>query len=125
MLFRSWVFEHNVLHHSHTGEDADPDLLERNAEGSLRRESVPLPLRYLQLSLLAVTWRASYYAPETLASLRRKRRPDGPLTRAERRLEKKLAPPPDRDPSLTRIAARLGSDGPAPPRVSAGSGDAR
>ena len=83
MLPEAWVFEHNVLHHSHTGEDADPDLLERNAEGSLRRESVPLPLRYLQLSLLAVTWRASYYAPETLASLRRKRRPDGPLTRAE------------------------------------------
>src|SRR6218665_2928407 len=83
MLPEAWVFEHNVLHHSHTGEDADPDLLERNAEGTLRREDLPLFLRYTQLALLAITWRASYYAPETLASLRRKRRPDGPLTREE------------------------------------------
>ncbi|WP_434390805.1 fatty acid desaturase family protein [Melittangium boletus] len=83
MLPEAWMFEHNVLHHSHTGEDADPDLLERNAEGSLRREDLPLALRYTQLALLAITWRASYYAPETLASLRRKRRPDGPLTREE------------------------------------------
>ena len=83
MLPEAWVFEHNVLHHSHTGEDTDPDLLERNAEGSLRDTSRPLALRYFQLALLAITWRASYYAPETLASLRRKRRPDGPLTREE------------------------------------------
>jgi fatty acid desaturase len=83
MLPEAWVYEHNVLHHSHTGEDADPDLLERNAEGSLRREDVPLGLRYTQLALLAITWRASYYAPETLASLRRKHRPDGPLSREE------------------------------------------
>ncbi|HEX8824569.1 MAG TPA: fatty acid desaturase [Archangium sp.] len=79
----AWVYEHNVLHHSFTGEDADPDLLERNAEGSLRDPNRPLALRYLQLALLAITWRASYYAPETLASLRRKHRPNGPLTRAE------------------------------------------
>ncbi|NOK08463.1 fatty acid desaturase family protein [Corallococcus exercitus] len=84
MLPEAWVFEHNVLHHSHTGEEADPDLLERNAEGSLRDNSRSLPLRYVQLALLAVTWRASYYAPETLGSLRRKgRREGGALTRAE------------------------------------------
>jgi len=84
MLPEAWVFEHNVLHHSHTGEDADPDLLERNAEGTLRNPSRPLALRYLQVALLALTWRASYYAPETLSSLRRKgRRQGGSLTRAE------------------------------------------
>ncbi|NPD22776.1 fatty acid desaturase family protein [Corallococcus exiguus] len=84
MLPEAWVFEHNVLHHSHTGEDADPDLLERNAEGTLRDTGRPLALRYVQLALLAVTWRASYYAPETLGSLRRKgRREGGALTRAE------------------------------------------
>ncbi|NBD09396.1 MULTISPECIES: fatty acid desaturase [Corallococcus] len=84
MLPEAWVFEHNVLHHSHTGEDADPDLLERNAEGTLRDTGRPLPLRYVQLALLAITWRASYYAPETLGSLRRKgRREGGALTRAE------------------------------------------
>jgi fatty acid desaturase len=84
MLPDAWVFEHNVLHHSHTGEDADPDLLERNAEGTLRDTGRPLALRYVQLGLLALTWRASYYAPETLGSLRRKgRRQGGALTRAE------------------------------------------
>lgn len=84
MLPDAWVYEHNVLHHSHTGEDADPDLLERNAEGTLRDTGRPLPLRYVQLALLAITWRASYYAPETLGSLRRKgRREGGALTRAE------------------------------------------
>jgi len=86
MLPEAWVFEHNVLHHSHTGEDADPDLLERNAEGSLRNPERPLALRYAQLALLALTWRASYYAPETLSSLRRKgRRQGGALTREEQK----------------------------------------
>ncbi|TQF17035.1 fatty acid desaturase [Myxococcus llanfairpwllgwyngyllgogerychwyrndrobwllllantysiliogogogochensis] len=84
MLPEAWVFEHNVLHHSHTGEDADPDLLERNAEGTLRNPSRLLALRYIQLTLLALTWRASYYAPETLSALRRKgRRDGGALTGAE------------------------------------------
>ncbi|WP_338865973.1 fatty acid desaturase family protein [Myxococcus stipitatus] len=84
MLPDAWVYEHNVLHHSFTGEDADPDLLERNAEGTLRNPERPLALRYLQLGLLALTWRASYYAPETLSALRRKgRRDGGALTGAE------------------------------------------
>jgi fatty acid desaturase len=84
MLPDAWVFEHNVLHHSHTGEEADPDLLERNAEGTLRDTRKPLAFRYLQLGLLALTWRASYYAPETLSALRRKgRRQGASLSRAE------------------------------------------
>lgn len=84
MLPEAWVYEHNVLHHSHTGEEGDPDLLERNAEKSLRNPERPLALRYLQLAALAVTWRASYYAPETLRSLRRKGKGlDAPLSREE------------------------------------------
>ncbi len=84
MLPDAWKFEHNVLHHSHTGEEADPDLLERNAEKSLRNPERPLAVRYLQLAALAVTWRASYYAPETLRSLRRKGKELGaPLSREE------------------------------------------
>ncbi|WNG14080.1 fatty acid desaturase family protein [Cystobacter fuscus] len=83
MLPEAWVFEHNVLHHSHTGEDGDPDVHERNSEGFMRGTGLPLALRYVRIVLLASTWRASYYAPTTLASLRRKRRPDGPLTREE------------------------------------------
>jgi fatty acid desaturase len=85
MLPDAWVFEHNVLHHSHTGEEADPDLLERNAEGTLRNMSRPLAWRYVQLGLLALTWRASYYAPETLSALRRKgRRHGAALSNSER-----------------------------------------
>ncbi|WP_224249220.1 fatty acid desaturase family protein [Hyalangium gracile] len=85
MMPEAWIFEHNVLHHSHTGEEADPDLLERNAEGTLRDTRRPLGLRYLLLGVLALTWRASYYAPETLSALRRKGRREGAsLTRAER-----------------------------------------
>jgi fatty acid desaturase len=85
MMPDAWVFEHNVLHHSHTGEEADPDLLERNAEGTLRDMSRPLAWRYVQLGLLALTWRASYYAPETMSALRRKgRRHGASLSRAEK-----------------------------------------
>ncbi|WP_224364712.1 fatty acid desaturase family protein [Hyalangium versicolor] len=84
MLPEAWIFEHNVLHHSHTGEEADPDLLERNAEGALRGSRWPLAVRYVLLGLLAFTWRASYYAPETLSALRRKgRRQGASLSRAE------------------------------------------
>jgi fatty acid desaturase len=86
MLPDAWIYEHNVLHHSHTGEEADPDLLERNAEDNLRSPDRPLALRYLQLAALAVTWRASYYAPETLRSLRRKgKNLKDPLSREEAR----------------------------------------
>ena len=87
MMPDAWVFEHNVLHHSHTGEEADPDLLERNAEGTLRNKSRPLAWRYVQLALLALTWRASYYAPETLSALRRKGRRHGAALSGSERWE--------------------------------------
>lgn len=66
----AWTYEHNVLHHSHTGEEADPDLIERNAE-SLQQK--PMWQRWVMLVLLAITWRASYYAPSTLDVWRAKR----------------------------------------------------
>lgn len=69
MLPEAWIYEHNVLHHAHTSEDRDPDLIERNAE-SLRGSSSPLLVRYGLVGLLAVTWRASYYAPNTLRVFR-------------------------------------------------------
>jgi fatty acid desaturase len=65
MLPEAWIYEHNVLHHAHTSEDRDPDLIERNAE-SLRSSSIPRAIRYLLVGLLGLTWRASYYAPNTL-----------------------------------------------------------
>ncbi len=67
MLPEAWTYEHNVLHHAHTGEEDDPDLVERNTEG-LKRYS--MPVRYALFGLLAVSWRASYYAPNTLDAYR-------------------------------------------------------
>lgn len=63
MLPEAWCHEHNHLHHSHTGELLDPDLVEENTE-SLR--SYPRPVRLAIFAALASTWRASYYAPKTL-----------------------------------------------------------
>ncbi len=61
----AWIYEHNVLHHSHTGEDADPDNVERNTE-FLRAKGRPKAARYALVAGLAATWRATYYAPETM-----------------------------------------------------------
>jgi fatty acid desaturase len=66
MLPEAWIYEHNVLHHTHTGEEADPDLIERNTE-DLR--ALPLAVRYLVMGLLMLTWRTTYYAPKTLRAL--------------------------------------------------------
>ncbi|MRG93837.1 fatty acid desaturase family protein [Polyangium spumosum] len=63
ILPEAWIYEHNVLHHSYTGELDDRDLIERNTE-ELREHS--MPVRYGLMGLLALTWRASYYAPSTL-----------------------------------------------------------
>lgn len=67
MIPEAWIYEHNVLHHSHTGEERDPDLIERNTE-ELRE--YPKPVRYALMALLSITWRASYYAPNTLDTFR-------------------------------------------------------
>jgi fatty acid desaturase len=65
MVPEAWIYEHNVLHHSHTGEDGDPDLIERNTE-PLRAEWLPKAARYAIVAGLAATWRATYYAPATM-----------------------------------------------------------
>ena len=65
MIPEAWIYEHNVLHHQHTGEARDPDLIEQNLE-HIHRSRLPMPLRYVLLAALAATWRASYYAPKTL-----------------------------------------------------------
>lgn len=59
----AWIYEHNVLHHSYTGELRDPDLVERNTE-YIRK--YPKSIRYALMGILSVTWRFSYYAPNTL-----------------------------------------------------------
>jgi len=67
MLPEAWIYEHNVLHHQHTGEVRDPDLIERNVE-DIHRSRLPVPARYALLAVLTATWRASYYAPKTLTA---------------------------------------------------------
>jgi fatty acid desaturase len=74
MIPEAWIYEHNVLHHSHTGEERDPDLIERNTE-ELREHA--MPVRYGLMAILALTWRASYYAPKTLDAWRERGEQDG------------------------------------------------
>ena len=68
----AWAHEHNQLHHFHTGQEGDPDLVERNA-AILRRAGLPRPLRQVMVLLLMMTWKLSYYAPNTLWALKQHR----------------------------------------------------
>lgn len=68
----AWLFEHNVLHHYHTGETADPDLVEQNLE-VVRDASWPKALKYATVAFFAGTWKISYYAPNTLQTLQEAR----------------------------------------------------
>ncbi len=65
MIPEAWIYEHNVLHHSHVGEERDPDLVERNMQ-ALRDSNWPMPARYVSMAFLATAWRSFYYAPNTL-----------------------------------------------------------
>jgi len=65
MLPEAWKYEHNVLHHTNTGELRDPDLVERNTHW-LRGLAIPRPAKLAAMGLLAVTWRPFYYAPNTV-----------------------------------------------------------
>jgi fatty acid desaturase len=67
----AWVHEHNHLHHYHTGQVEDPDLVERNTRFIHRW---PRPLRWLVGAFVLVTWKLSYYAPNTFWSLKQHRR---------------------------------------------------
>lgn len=66
MVPEAWIYEHNVLHHSHTGHDRDPDLVERNTGWV---HDLPRPVRWTILGFLTATWRASYYAQNTMEEL--------------------------------------------------------
>ncbi len=69
MLPEAWDKEHNDMHHYNLGEKADPDQVEFNTE-TFRNIKMPLPLRYLFLGIMAMTWKFTYYAPSTLTQLR-------------------------------------------------------
>lgn len=68
LLPEAWDFEHNTLHHYHTGEDGDPDVAERHLE-FLRRLRIPVALKYVVIAAVACTWKIVYYAPNSLAVL--------------------------------------------------------
>lgn len=67
----AWAYEHNQLHHFHTGEVEDPDLVEHNA-WLLRLAALPRPLKWLLVGLLMLSWKWSYYAPNTLWALQQR-----------------------------------------------------
>jgi fatty acid desaturase len=77
----AWHLEHDVLHHGYTGEPNDPDLVEENV-AAVRAAKIPRILKYGVISFYALTWKYSYYAPNTFQVLwlqreHRKRRTAG------------------------------------------------
>ena len=69
----AWEYEHNIMHHYHLGEDDDPDNVERNLRW-LTESKIPMPIRYLLIAIVAMTWKFTYYAPNTLRILENKER---------------------------------------------------
>ncbi len=72
----AWGHEHNVLHHGFTNEEADPDLVELNLS-PLRKAKWPRAAKLAALFASAATWKVTYYAPNMLQVLQRKRRREG------------------------------------------------
>ena len=58
----AWNTEHNLLHHFRLGEEADPDLVERNLD-FLRDADLPRWAKLALVPLLAASWKLVYYAP--------------------------------------------------------------
>lgn len=68
MLPEAWNVEHNRLHHYHTSEDLDPDLVENNLQ-FLREMKIPMPLKYIIVAGMMPIWKWFYYAPNTFKEL--------------------------------------------------------
>ena len=65
---KAWDHEHNYLHHYHTGEDDDPDVAERHTE-FIRALRIPRFFKYVLILLASLTWKYTYYAPNTMSVL--------------------------------------------------------
>lgn len=103
----AWVHEHNTLHHPRTGEEADPDLVERNTE-VVRRAPWPKFFKQVFVVLAACTWKYSYYAPNTVRELHRAKRaraghPDAKSAEEAARLMFELADPGGREQWLRLV----------------------
>jgi fatty acid desaturase len=68
----AWHQEHKV-HHYRTGEVEDPDLVEDNVR-LIRELRAPAVFKYAAIAFIALTWKLSYYAPNTFKTLCVKRR---------------------------------------------------
>lgn len=65
----AWAHEHNQLHHYQTGQDGDPDLVERNA-WFIRHPRVPRFVKASIILFVMATWKLTYYAPNTFFALK-------------------------------------------------------
>jgi len=68
MLPEAWDAEHNKMHHYFLSEDKDPDLVEQNF-ALLHDLPIPQALKYASMFLWVVTWKFSYYSPNTFKEL--------------------------------------------------------
>lgn len=82
MYPEAWANEHNLLHHYHTGEVYDPDLVERNLQ-IIRSAHVPMLVKYLAVGFFMCTWKLTYYAPNTLAILQKVQKANNKVKRNE------------------------------------------
>src|SRR5207342_1607858 len=69
----AWAHEHNQLHHYHTGQQENPDIVERNA-WFIRHRNMPRVCKWILGVLLLMTWKWSYYAPNTFFALKQHRK---------------------------------------------------
>jgi fatty acid desaturase len=69
----AWIYEHNIMHHYHLGEDDDPDNVEKNLKW-LHDAKIPMIFKYITVYAFAFVWKAMYYAPNTLRILENKER---------------------------------------------------
>jgi len=69
----AWVYEHNIMHHYHLGEDDDPDNVEKNLQW-LHQKKIPIIFKYITVYIFASMWKVAYYAPNTLRILENKER---------------------------------------------------
>jgi len=68
----AWMYEHNIMHHYHLGEDDDPDNVEQNMQWLIQSKT-PMWLRRVFVYVFAGTWKFTYYAPNTLRILQNKK----------------------------------------------------
>mmetsp|Transcript_7009 Transcript_7009/g.14043 ORF Transcript_7009/g.14043 Transcript_7009/m.14043 type:complete len:429 (-) Transcript_7009:271-1557(-) len=69
----AWNLEHGRLHHYNLNEATDPDVVELNSE-YLRESGYPTPVKYMVIFFFGLTWKWSYYAPNTYSALLQSRR---------------------------------------------------